>query len=188
MGRLTEILEAAQTRARQKALPYDGALHPAEAHELRSLAPGAVLVDVRTRAEWDWVGRIPGCVEIEWQTYPGAQANPGFGAQLQAQVDRESLVMFLCRSGARSHGAATNKPLTRQAQLPHRLRGFLLLGEEPFEARLVLVHLCHLSMAAVRLDELALARDLLLLRARGLRREEDRESRRPPLHRQRQCR
>ncbi len=124
MGRLTEILEAAQTRARQKALPYDGALHPAEAHELRSLAPGAVLVDVRTRAEWDWVGRIPGCVEIEWQTYPGAQANPGFGAQLQAQVDRESLVMFLCRSGARSHGAAVAAKQAGYTEVYNILEGF----------------------------------------------------------------
>ena len=124
MGRLTEILEAAQTRARQKALPYDGALYPVEAHELLSLAPGAVLVDVRTRAEWDWVGRIPGCVEIEWQTYPGAQANPGFAAQLRAQVDGESLVMFLCRSGARSHGAAVAAKQAGYTEVYNILEGF----------------------------------------------------------------
>ncbi len=124
MGRLTEILEAAQTRAGQKALPYDGALYPAEAHELLALAPGAVLVDVRTRAEWDWVGRIPGCVEIEWQTYPGAQANPGFAVQLRAQVDRESLVMFLCRSGARSHGAAVSAKQAGYTEVYNILEGF----------------------------------------------------------------
>ncbi|MBL8532920.1 MAG: rhodanese-like domain-containing protein, partial [Betaproteobacteria bacterium] len=66
MGRLTQILETAQERARTKGLPYDGALTPAEAQELLTLAPGAKLVDVRTRAEWDWVGRVPGSVEIEW--------------------------------------------------------------------------------------------------------------------------
>ncbi len=106
MGRLTEILETAQQRAAAKGLPYDGALTPSEAHEVLGLAPGAKLIDVRTRAEWDWVGRIPGSVEIEWQTYPGGQPNPGFGAQLEQQVDREALTMFLCRSGARSHAAA----------------------------------------------------------------------------------
>lgn len=106
MGRLTAILETAQGRAKAKGLPYDGALTPSEAHELLALAPGARLIDVRTRAEWDWVGRIPGSVEIEWQVYPGGRPNPDFGVQLQQQVDREALTMFLCRSGARSHAAA----------------------------------------------------------------------------------
>ena len=68
---------------------------------------GAKLVDVRTRAEWDWVGRIPGAIEIEWQSYPGGQPNHDFLAQLRRQVDPESLVMFICRSGVRSHNAAS---------------------------------------------------------------------------------
>ena len=106
MGRLTQILDTAQARAREQGLPYDGALTPAEAHELLGLAPGSKLVDVRTRAEWDWVGRVPESVEIEWQTYPGGQPNPAFAAQLTQQVDREALAMFMCRSGARSHAAA----------------------------------------------------------------------------------
>lgn len=107
MGRLTEILDAARARGEAQGLTYEGALLPAEAHELLSLAPGAKLVDVRTRAEWDWVGRVPGSVEIEWQGYPGGQPNPNFAQELVHQVDRESLVMFMCRSGARSHAAAS---------------------------------------------------------------------------------
>lgn len=87
-------------------LPYAGALTPAEAYEVWQLAPGARLVDVRTRAEWDWVGRIPGAVEIEWLTYPGNKPNPAFLAQLKREVSPESLVMFVCRSGARSDQAA----------------------------------------------------------------------------------
>jgi hypothetical protein len=86
MGRLTEILERAQQRARDKQLPYDGALTPSEAHELLTLAPGAKLVDVRTRAELDWVGRIPGSVEIEWQGYPDGRINPNFATELRGQV------------------------------------------------------------------------------------------------------
>ena len=39
-------------------LPYEGALYPAEAYEIQQSAPGAKLVDVRSRAELDWVGRI----------------------------------------------------------------------------------------------------------------------------------
>jgi rhodanese-related sulfurtransferase len=103
---ISEIIKAAQARGEQNRLPYIGALLPSEAYALLQTAPGAKLIDVRTRAEWDYVGRVPGAVQIEWQTYPGGRPNPEFLAELQAQVDSEALVMFLCRSGARSHAAA----------------------------------------------------------------------------------
>ncbi|MBS1159537.1 MAG: thiosulfate sulfurtransferase [Proteobacteria bacterium] len=106
MGKLTEIINLAYQRAQTLGLPYKGALTPQEANALWSLAPGAKLVDVRSRAEWDWVGRVPNAVEIEWNQYPGGARNPNFLAELQRQVDRQALVMFLCRSGARSDGAA----------------------------------------------------------------------------------
>jgi rhodanese-related sulfurtransferase len=107
MANITEILKTAQQRAKDLNLPYQGALTPEESFELMRSAPGAKLVDVRTRAEIDWVGRVPGAVEIEWVTYPGMKQNPNFMAALEQQVDKEALVMFLCRSGQRSHGAAT---------------------------------------------------------------------------------
>lgn len=103
---ITEILQAARDRAKQLGLPYEGALLPAEAHQIWKTAPGAKLVDVRTRAEWDYVGRIPGAVEIELLSYPGNRPNPSFVAELEQQVDKEALVMFICRSGGRSHNAA----------------------------------------------------------------------------------
>ena len=106
MGKLTEILTLAQQRARAMSLSYEGALTPREAFDLLRLAPGARLVDVRTRAEWDWVGRVPGAVEIEWNIYPGGGRNPHFAAELKRQVDHEALVLFLCRSGVRSDYAA----------------------------------------------------------------------------------
>lgn len=106
MGKITEILNVAQQRAKELNLPYEGALTPAEANELMRSAPGAKLVDVRTRAEIDWVGRVPGAVEIEWATYPGMKQNTNFLTALEQQVNKESLVMFLCRSGHRSHNAA----------------------------------------------------------------------------------
>ena len=106
MGKLSDILALAQKRARELGLPYEGALTPAEAHEVLHLAPGAKLVDVRTRAELDFVGRIPGAVEIEWQYYPGFSPNLHFMAELKKQVDTESLLLFICRSGHRSHRAA----------------------------------------------------------------------------------
>lgn len=106
MGTLSALLELARQRAADMNLPYQGALTPAEAYQVWQLAPGAKLVDVRTRAELDWVGRVPNAVEIEWLGYPGMKANPNFVSQLQHQVDAEALVMFMCRSGARSDAAA----------------------------------------------------------------------------------
>lgn len=107
MGKLNAIFELAAQRGQAMGRPYAGEVTPQEAHELLRLAPGAVLVDVRTRAEWEWVGRVPKAVEIEWNQYPGGTRNPNFLAELKQQVDRESVVMFLCRSGARSVAAAT---------------------------------------------------------------------------------
>ena len=51
-------------------LPYEGALLPDEALTLLQEAPDAKLVDVRSRAEWDWVGRIPGAVEMSGSHTP----------------------------------------------------------------------------------------------------------------------
>ena len=107
MGKLTEILNLASERGLALERPYQGELTPREAYDVLHLAPGAKIVDVRTRAEWDWVGRVPNAVEIEWNQYPGGVRNPNFIAELKRQVDPEALVMFLCRSGARSVGAAT---------------------------------------------------------------------------------
>ena len=106
MGKLSDLLALAQKRARELDLPYEGALTPAEAYEVLQLAPGAKLVDVRTRAELDFVGRIPGAVEIEWQFYPGFALNPHFLDELKRQVSHESLLLFICRSGHRSHRTA----------------------------------------------------------------------------------
>ncbi len=103
---VTDILRKAAERTQKMGLPYSGALTPAEAHEVWRNAPGAQLVDVRTRAEWDYVGRIPGAVEIELLTYPGNRPNTAFLAELEDRVGKDVPVMFICRSGGRSHNAA----------------------------------------------------------------------------------
>lgn len=103
---INDILQKAAERARLMGLSYSGALLPAEAHELWRNAPNATLVDVRTRAEWDFVGRIPGAVEIELLTYPSNRPNPAFMAELESKVDKAAPLLFICRSGGRSHNAA----------------------------------------------------------------------------------
>ncbi len=106
MAGIDEIMKTARARAREKGLPYEGALLPAEAQAVLQQQPGAKLIDVRSRAELDFVGRVPGSVEIEWKSYPGMLPNPQFLAQLAQAVPQDTTVMFLCRSGGRSHETA----------------------------------------------------------------------------------
>ncbi|WP_417069353.1 rhodanese-like domain-containing protein [Niveibacterium terrae] len=124
MGRLSELLALAGARGEKLGLPYSGALTPTEAHEVWQLAPGARLVDLRTHAELEWVGRVPGAIEIEWNTWPEGVRNPNFLAQLHHQVDPEALLLLLCRSGARSHYAALLAQQAGYATCYNILEGF----------------------------------------------------------------
>lgn len=111
MSSLEQILAQAGARRAEHQLPYAGAVSPHEAFELLQLDPRARLVDVRTRAELDWVGRpLVGdgqYVHIEWTRYPGGVPNAEFVDQLkQALSSTDTPVLFLCRSAARSKLAA----------------------------------------------------------------------------------
>ncbi len=66
----------------------------------------AVMIDVRTQAEIDWVGRVPNTPCIPWKLYPGMTINPDFDRALLALVPNDKPALFLCRSGVRSIGAA----------------------------------------------------------------------------------
>lgn len=101
---IAAIKRRAAERGQQLGLPYAGALLPAEAFAL--MQAGAKLVDVRTRPELLYVGRVPGSVLVEWQTYPSNAQNPEFLVQLGEAVEPADTLMFLCRSGVRSHAAA----------------------------------------------------------------------------------
>ena len=61
MGSVTEILNRAKLRSKEMDLPYEGALLPTEALTFLQENSGARLVDVRTKAEWSWVGENPRC-------------------------------------------------------------------------------------------------------------------------------
>lgn len=106
MSTLSEILNLAAQRAKAKSLPYAGELTPNEAFELTQQDSTSVLVDVRSRAELDLVGKIPSAKHIEWAFYPGMVANAEFAAQLQAAVAADKTIVFMCRTGGRSHNAA----------------------------------------------------------------------------------
>ena len=94
---------------------YAGDLTPEQAWELLRENPEAVLVDVRTDAEWKYVG-IPdvtslgnSAVQIEWVSYPNGARNDNFVDELKESgvvPGSGKPVIFLCRSGQRSIGAA----------------------------------------------------------------------------------
>ena len=101
---MKDLKKVARERAKNMSLAYAGALLPREAHAL--MEAGAKLVDVRTHAELDFVGSVAGSVAVEWNSYPEGRRNPDFLAQLADLVAQDEPVMFICRSGVRSHHAA----------------------------------------------------------------------------------
>jgi len=119
------ILVAAQQRGAELGLPYYGALLPAEAYALLAALPGAQLIDVRTRPEWDYVGHVPGSILIEWSTYPAGTRNPRFLDDLRAAAkDPKAALLFLCRSGQRSDSAARAAAAAGYSMAFNLLEGF----------------------------------------------------------------
>ena len=88
-------------------------LTPQQAYQTLLEDPSARLIDVRTDAEWAFVG-LPDLsdagkqvVLIPWQLFPSMKLNEQFVQQLEAEgVSREDKLFFICRSGARSAHAA----------------------------------------------------------------------------------
>lgn len=126
MSKVDEIL--AQARRRAPGQPYAGAVTPQEAYELVQADPRIKLVDVRTNAERDWVGRvaIPEAqhVAVQWSSWPGAVPNPDFVQQLGQAAHPDEVLLFLCRSGVRSRHAAKLATESGYAQSFDILEGF----------------------------------------------------------------
>ncbi len=78
--------------------------------------PDAVLIDVRTKAEWEFVG-LPDLSSIgkapllvEWKDYPDGRINPAFTEELASRLaaagaTKTTNLYFVCRSGGRSRAA-----------------------------------------------------------------------------------
>ena len=86
------------------AAGYAGDVSPQLAHQWVQ-AGLAVLVDVRSDAEREWVGFVPGALAIAWKQWPGMQMNPDFDTAIRTAAPCQPLVL-LCRSGVRSIAAA----------------------------------------------------------------------------------
>ncbi|TJZ71676.1 rhodanese-like domain-containing protein [Chitiniphilus eburneus] len=124
MSEATLILQRARERAADLGLPYSGAVTPTEAHTLAQTLAGVCIVDVRTAAEWQFVGVVPGAELIEWKRFPEMSLNPDFLTQLKHKVDPQDVVLFLCRSGARSHDAAVLAACHGYSESYNILEGF----------------------------------------------------------------
>jgi rhodanese-related sulfurtransferase len=97
---------------------YAGDVSAKESWDVLCENPSAFLVDVRTKAEWNFVGlpdlsalaREP--VLVEWQSFPPAPSPKlDFASELARALENfgyevGSPIFFLCRSGSRSRAAA----------------------------------------------------------------------------------
>lgn len=105
------LLAAARQRQQADGLPYAGAVTPGEALALLQADPAVKLIDVRTTAERDWIGKVAISEQqhaaVEWNLYPDGTTNPAFLAQLGQVAAPDQVLLFLCRSGVRSRHAAT---------------------------------------------------------------------------------
>ena len=110
---------------------YAGDLTPLQAWEKLENDPNAVLVDCRTQAEWAFVG-VPDlevigkkAVFIEWNRFPDGRHNDAFVSQLRdAGIADDDEVIFICRSGHRSIGAAEAATADGVAKAYNMLDGF----------------------------------------------------------------
>lgn len=98
-------------------MSYAGDVTPETAWNALQSSKDIVLVDVRTQAEWTFVG-VPDLrplgkspVLLEWQRFPGLAVNQSFVAELSQELRKRGAsemtpVYFLCRTGGRSRAAA----------------------------------------------------------------------------------
>jgi rhodanese-related sulfurtransferase len=114
---------------------YAGDVSTADAYAMLEGDKSAVLVDVRTKAEWAYVG-VPDlsgigkeAVLIEWQEFPTMKVAADFAPHL-AEILREqgvpatAPILFLCRSGARSRAAAIAMTEAGQERCYNIAQGF----------------------------------------------------------------
>jgi len=85
---------------------------PLEAWDLISREPRAILLDVRSKLEFEYVGHAPNAVLVMWKDYPDWRENPHFVDEVRAALARhggdalDRPILAMCRSGARSYAAA----------------------------------------------------------------------------------
>lgn len=88
---------------------------PQTAWEILKEDPGAVLIDVRSTMEYDYVGHPLGAINIPWKDAPEWRINKNFVESVEEMLlSRQEInteikslpLLLICRSGKRSHDAA----------------------------------------------------------------------------------
>lgn len=87
-------------------------LDPISAHKFLNQNNNAVLVDVRCKIEYEYIGHPLDAINIVWKKYPGWKINETFAAEVDLAVSnlrksaKKTPILLICRSGARSRDAA----------------------------------------------------------------------------------
>lgn len=90
-------------------------ISPLEAYDILRADKRAILLDVRSKMEFDYVGHPEGSINVPWQNPPNWQLNANFLDEVKLSVKQhvpdqqpeETLILAMCRSGKRSLDAAT---------------------------------------------------------------------------------
>ncbi|MGQ0658979.1 MAG: rhodanese-like domain-containing protein [Chromatiales bacterium] len=87
-------------------------VNPQEAYEVLASDATAVLVDVRSRVEFDYVGHPIGAIHVPWREYPDWSVNPDFEGEVRRALEgrgatpvEQTALLLICRSGNRSFAA-----------------------------------------------------------------------------------
>ncbi len=117
-----QIFDLATVRRLELDLDYAGAVTPPEAWQL-VVSRAAALIDVRTAAEFKFVGRVPQSVNVEWRGEdPAPRAK--FIDDLRRIADPDAPLLFLCRSAVRSDAAAAAATEAGFTRVYNVLEGF----------------------------------------------------------------
>ena len=84
-------------------------VNPKQAWKILQENPNAILLDVRSKVEFDYVGHPVGAVHVPLQEFPDWQTDPDFSQkviELLGTASRDVTVLTICRSGKRSMLAA----------------------------------------------------------------------------------
>jgi rhodanese-related sulfurtransferase len=107
---MIQRLQFAGANSQGNAIMYKADVNPQQAYDALSGNEKAVLIDVRTNAEWAFVGvpAVERLLTLSWQNFPAMQVNEQFvNAVREAGIAEDADIYCICRSGARSAAAAT---------------------------------------------------------------------------------
>ena len=86
---------------------------PHEAMAILEQDPNAILLDVRTTMEYEYVGHPVGALHIPWMEFPEWRVDPNFVEKVRKALTargkdpvESTPILALCRSGKRSEAAA----------------------------------------------------------------------------------